>query len=206
MDFEGKEDAARRAFDLFLFSPLFWSPRLGGSHVSENGIPGLLLKEKARFLRQISQLTDIRKNPQIKLTHLVMSVLLMAFLSLHSLSSLDWVSRRSEFKGYSGCTRKMVAWDSTVSRALHWLKPEQLETSQRILLALFEQLQLLRIQVVAADPYRLIGILDGSQMAQHHLVALCLAGRIDYRTASAFVPSSGYLACPNRTDGLALRD
>jgi hypothetical protein len=55
--------------------------------VSENGVVGLLLKEKARLLKQIELFTDIRKNPQIKLTHIVLSVLLMPFFSLHSLLS-----------------------------------------------------------------------------------------------------------------------
>lgn len=148
--------------------------------MSENGVAGLFLKEKARLLKQIGQFTDIRKNPQIPLTHIVVSVLLMPFFSLHSLLSLDRVSRREEFKKYFGCSRKMVASDSTVSRALHWLKPEQLEPFQRSLLPLFEQQELSRIQLAAGGTYRRIGILDGSQMAQHHLVALCLAGKTDY--------------------------
>jgi len=148
--------------------------------VSENRIAGLLLKDKARLLKQISLFTDIRKNPQIQLTHIVLSVLLMPFFSLHSLLSLDRLSRRSEFKKYFGRTRKMVASDSTVSRALHWLRSEQLEPFQRSLLPLFEQQDLSRIQLTAGGPYRRIGILDGSQMAQHHLVALCLAGKSDY--------------------------
>jgi hypothetical protein len=148
--------------------------------VSENGVAGLFLKEKARLLKQIELFTDIRKNPQIKLTHIVLSVLLMPFYSLHSLLSLDRVSRRYEFKKYFGCTRKMVASDSTISRALHWLKPEHLEQFQRGLLPLFEQQGLSRIRLAPQGPYRRVAILDGSQMAQHHLVALCLAGKADY--------------------------
>jgi hypothetical protein len=74
----------------------------------------------------------------------------------------------------------MVASDSTVSRALHWLKPAELEQFQRSLLPLFEQQNLWRVQLAAGGPYRRIGILDGSQMAQQHLVALCLVGKIDY--------------------------
>ena len=107
--------------------------------MSKSRITGLLLKEKARLLEQIELFTDIRKNPQIKLTHIVLSVLLMPFYSLHLLLSLDRVSRREEFKKSFGCTRKMVASDSTVSRALHWLKPVQLEQFHRSLLPLFVQ-------------------------------------------------------------------
>ena len=55
--------------------------------MSESGVTGLLLKEKAQLLKQVSLFTDIRKNPQIKLTHIVLSVLLMPFFSLHSTAS-----------------------------------------------------------------------------------------------------------------------
>lgn len=67
------------------------SPKPRESHLSEDRIATLLLKEKARLLEQIGLFTDIQKNPQVKLTHLVMSALLLPFLSLHSLLSLDRV-------------------------------------------------------------------------------------------------------------------
>jgi integrase len=44
------------------------------------------------------------------------------------------MSRRNEYTKHFGCTRKMVASDSTISRALHWLRPEQLEQFQRSVL------------------------------------------------------------------------
>jgi hypothetical protein len=110
----------------------------------------------------------------------VLSVLLMPFYSLHSLLSLNRVSRRNAFKKYFGSTRAMVASDSTVSRALHWLKPEQLEQFQCSFLPLFEQQDLSRTQLAPGGPYPRIGILDGSQMAQHHLVARFLAGKTCY--------------------------
>jgi hypothetical protein len=130
------------------------SSKLGGSHVCESGVAELLLEEKVQLLEQICQFTDIRKNPQIKLTHIVLSALLMHFFSLHSLLSLDRVSRRWEFNRYFGCTRKMVASDSTIGRGLHWLKPAELERLQRSLQPLFEQQQLSRVQLAAGGPYR----------------------------------------------------
>ena len=107
--------------------------------MSEEGVAGLFLKEKAQLLKQIGLFTDIRKNPQIKLTHIVLSVLMMPFFSLQSFLSLDRVSRRSELIKYFGCTRKMVASDSTVSRALHWLKPQQLGQFRRSVLPLLRE-------------------------------------------------------------------
>jgi hypothetical protein len=111
----------------------------------------------------------------------------MPFFSLYSLLSLDRVSRRSEFKRYFGCTRKIFASDSTVSRALHLVKAEQLEQFQRSLLPFFEPQALSQIQLVPGGLYCRIGILYGFQMAQHYLVALCLAG-------PAFIP---FVVFPN---------
>ena len=82
---------------------------------------GHFLKEQARLIEKISQFTDIRKNPQIRLNHIVLSVLLMPFYSITSLLGLDRLSRKQSFKKLFGCTRKMVASDCTVNRALRWL-------------------------------------------------------------------------------------
>ena len=83
--------------------------------MKEVSAAGRFLKEQAQLIEKISQFTDIRKNPQIKLNHIVLSVLLMPFYSITSLLSLDRLSRKQSFKEVFGCTRKMVASDSTVN-------------------------------------------------------------------------------------------
>ena len=62
-------------------------------------------KETANFLinvvgidRLISQFADIRKNPTISMTDIVLSLFLMPFYSLTSLLSLDRIARRASFK------------------------------------------------------------------------------------------------------------
>jgi hypothetical protein len=148
--------------------------------VKEVSVVGQFLKEQAHLIEKISQFTDIRKNPQIKLNHIVLSVMLMPFYSVTSLLGLDRLSRKNQFKKLFGCTRKMVASDSTVNRALRWLDTEEVEELQSSFLPLLEQQHLSKIQLAPDRPSRRIGILDGSQMGQHHVVAFDLCGKIDY--------------------------
>ena len=88
---------------------------------------GHFLREKAHLLEKINQFTNIRKNAQIKLNHIVLSVLLMPFYSITSLLDLDRLSRKQAFKKLFGCTRKMVASDSTVNQALRSLDASEVE-------------------------------------------------------------------------------
>ena len=148
--------------------------------MKEVSVAGRFLKEQAHLIEKISQFTDIRKNPQIKLNHIVLSVLLMPFYSVTSLLGLDRLSRKPFFKKLFGCTRKMVASDSTVNRALRWLDSKEVQELQRSFLPLMEQHHLSKIQLSHDCPSRRIGILDGSQMTQHHVVAFDLCGKIDY--------------------------
>jgi hypothetical protein len=148
--------------------------------VKEVSLAGRFLKEQARLIEKISQFTDIRKNPQIKLNHIILSVLLMPFYSVTSLLSLDRLSRKNQFKRLFGCPRKMVASDSTVNRALRWLDSKEVQELQRSFLPLMEQHHLAKIQLAPDCPSKRIGILDGSQMGQHHVVAFDLCGKIDY--------------------------
>jgi hypothetical protein len=148
--------------------------------MKEVSVVGRFLKEQAHLIEKISQFTDIRKNPQIKLNHIILSVLLMPFYSVTSLLGLDRLSRKNQFKKLFGCTRKMVASDSTVNRALRWLDSKEVEQLQCSFLPLLEQHHLAKIQLAPDCPSKRIGILDGSQMGQHHVVAFDLCGKIDY--------------------------
>lgn len=148
--------------------------------MKEDSVSGVFLKEKAQLIEKINQFTDIRKNPQIKLNHIILSLLLMPFYSITSLLGLDRLSRKKQFKTLFGCTRKMVASDSTVNRAMRWLDENESEQFQRSFLDLFEQQHLSRIQLQPGGKYRRIGIVDGSQMGTHHPVVLCLSGKTDY--------------------------
>jgi hypothetical protein len=83
----------------------------------------LLLKKKLGVFAKIESITDIRKNPVIKLYTIIMSILLMPFYNLKSLLAFDSFARKKSFKRLFDCKRKMVASDSTINRALRWMNP-----------------------------------------------------------------------------------
>lgn len=124
--------------------------------------------------------TDIRKKPQIRLRTILTSLFAMPFFALASLVSNDREARTDRYKRLFGCQRKMVASDSTFARVLRWLRPEEVQRFLLSFLPMFEARDLLRKSLSATGrPWRL-GILDGSYMGGHWLVALCLPGAVTY--------------------------
>lgn len=123
---------------------------------------------------------DIRKHPSIRLRTILMSVFLMPFFGIHSLLSNDREARTRDYKGLFGCTRKMVASDSTFARVLKWLRPKQCQEFLLSFLSTFEKHELLAKSLTVNGPLRRLGILDGSYMGGHWLVSLCLPGLIAY--------------------------
>ena len=81
----------------------------------------VLLKEKLKIFSLIKLFPDIRKNPEIPLRDIILSLFLMPFFGLTSLLSLDREARKKQFKKLFGSKRKMVASDSTLKRVLNWL-------------------------------------------------------------------------------------
>jgi hypothetical protein len=124
--------------------------------------------------------SDLRRNPSIRLQAILMSLFLMPFFSITSLLSNDREARTQRYKKLFGCRRKMVSSDSTFARVLKWLP---LQESQAFLLSFlpkFERHDLLRKPLGPQGKLRRLGILDGSYMAGHWLVTLCLPGLINY--------------------------
>ncbi len=81
----------------------------------------VLLKEKLKIFSLIELFPDIRKNPEIPLRDIILSLFLMPFFGLTSLLSLDREARKKQFKKLFGSKRKMVVSDSTLKRVLSWL-------------------------------------------------------------------------------------
>ena len=121
-----------------------------------------LLKDKAKIIEKINQFTDKGENPEIKLKDIITSIVLMPFYGVTSLLGFDRLSRKEQFKKLFGSKRKMVASDSTIRRALMWLKEEEAETFQSSFLKLFEEENLSSVQLTEKGKYMRIGILDGS--------------------------------------------
>jgi hypothetical protein len=109
-----------------------------------------------------------------------MSLFAMPLFGRRSLLSNDRHARTNHYKKLFGCERKMVASDSTFARVLKWLYPQQVSQFLLGFLQRFEQHDLLRKRLSPTGKLRRLGILDGSYMAGHWLVTLCLAGKIDY--------------------------
>lgn len=140
----------------------------------------LLLRHKLQIFSQITQITDIRKNPEIKLSNIIMSLLLMPFYGLKSLLALDRVSRKKSYKRLFDCERKMVASDSTIARVLKWINENEIIDLQRGLLPLYISEHLQSIRVDIKSTCRTIGIIDGSCMSNHYLSAFVLSGKTEY--------------------------
>lgn len=124
--------------------------------------------------------SDLRRNPSIRLQAILMSLFLMPFFGICSLLSMDREARTQRYKDLFGCRRKMVSSDSTFARVLKWLRPQEAEAFLLSFLPKFERYDLLRKPLGPQGQPRRLGILDGSYMSGHWLVALCLAGRINY--------------------------
>lgn len=140
----------------------------------------LLMKQKLKIFDLIANITDIRENPEISFSNIIMSILLMPFYELKSLLGLDRLSRKKKFKRLFNCGRKMVASDSTISRVLHWMNPDEVIKFQEGLLPLYRYMQFQKIQINNEPKYRTIGIIDGSCMSNHYLSAFVLSGKTEY--------------------------
>lgn len=139
-----------------------------------------LLTEKLNIFEKLSVFTDIRKNPQIKLHHILMLIILMYFYSIKSFLELDRLTRKKHIKKLFGCRRKMVASDSTIIRALNWLKGNEVARFARSFFQCFKNENLHRRRLRPKGPNRSIGIIDGSCMSNHYLSAFVLYGKAEY--------------------------
>jgi hypothetical protein len=140
----------------------------------------LLLKRNLGVFSKIEEITDIRKNPEISLHNIIMSILLMPFYGLKSLLAFDRLARKKRFKRLFKCKRKMVASDSTINRALNWMATSEIVNFQQTLVPSFKARNLQRIQLTDETGYKRIGIIDGSCMSNHYLSAFVLSGKIEY--------------------------
>jgi hypothetical protein len=140
----------------------------------------LLLKQKLGIFTKIEQITDIRKNPEISLHNIIMSILLMPFYNIKSLLALDCLARKKHFKRLFNCERKMVASDSTLDRALNWLYTTEIIDFQEALIPVYKAERLQRKQFDKNSGYKSAGIIDGSCMSNHYLSAFVLSGKTEY--------------------------
>jgi len=146
-------------------------------------IAGIFTKRLA-FLTKAGCFTDIRWEPQIPLKNIILSFCLMPILKAHSMLEFDqkW-SRDILFKKLFGKNvenRKMVSSDSTLQRVARWIDQKETARFLESLLSEYRKLDAWKCPLVGKGLSRKIGIIDGSVMNKHHLVALALYGKVIY--------------------------
>jgi hypothetical protein len=139
-------------------------------------------RDTVRVPQILESFTDIRWNPRIRLKDILSSVFLMPVIGLTALLRLDFHLRTKRMLSLFRCPaeKKVVVSDTTVARVLHWLDQEE---SRKALLAPCASLNakgLLQRQLSAESAPRRLGVIDGSEMGGHYLVAALLCGRINY--------------------------
>jgi hypothetical protein len=116
----------------------------------------------------------------------------MPILGIRSMLKFDQLNRDRQFKKIFGKNveqRKMVTSDSTLQRVARWIQPEEAQRFQKSFLPEYQKLSREKGSLVPQGKPRKIGIIDGSMMGNHHLVALALYGEVTY--PACLVPCSG---------------
>jgi hypothetical protein len=150
----------------------------------------LALKQKA------AHFTDIRQNPDIPLKNIIFSFCLMPILGIDSMLKYDqqW-SRDPQFKRLFGKEvekRKMVTSDTSLQRAVRWIKPQEARRFLESFLPEYRQSRSWARPLVPGGRARKIGIIDGSIMSNHYLVALELYGTVVYPIRLVACAGRGY--------------
>jgi hypothetical protein len=152
--------------------------------VSNTKSIGRILLKGLAFMPKAAHFADIRRKPQIPLKNIILSFCLIPILKIHSLLQFDqqW-SRESWFKKLFGKNtekRKMVSSDSTLQRVARWIDPAEAKRFQESFLPEYRKLNAWDRPLVPHGRSRKIGVIDGSVMNKHYLVALALYGKIVY--------------------------
>jgi hypothetical protein len=120
-------------------------------------------------------------HPHIRLKDILISVFLMPYWGIKALLQLDILLRTPQMLRLFRCTKKkVVVSDTTIARVLSWLDPQD---SRQALLAPPTTLNnegLLQLRLAPNGPSRRLGVIDGSQMGDHYLVAALLCGQLNY--------------------------
>jgi hypothetical protein len=142
----------------------------------------LFFRDTLKVTRSFDCFHDIRMHPRIPLRDILVSVFLMPYWGFTALLRLDTHLRSPQMLRLFRCPKKkkVVVSDTTITRVLGWLDPED---SRKALLAPCSRLNqegLLRRPLGPKGPRRRLGVIDGSQMGTHYLVAALLCGQVNY--------------------------
>jgi len=150
--------------------------------VGYEGKLATFFRDTVRIPQILDGFHDIRKHPRIRLRDILTSVFLMPVLGLTALLRLDAVLRTPVMLRLFRCPKdkKVVVSDTTITRVLRWLKPEQSRQALLAPCAMLEEKKLLVRRLTPTSAPRRLGVFDGSQMGGHYLVAALLCGAVNY--------------------------
>jgi hypothetical protein len=155
---------------------------LGGELVAYESELALFFRDTINLARIFDFFHDIRTHPRIRLKDILVSVFLMPYWGLTALLRLDFHLRTPAMLRLFGCPqqKKVVVSDTTIARVLKWLDPQDCRQALLAPLASLNKQGLLRCRLAPKGPSRRLGVLDGSQMGDHYLVAALLCAQMNY--------------------------
>jgi len=108
-------------------------------------------------------------------------VFLMPYWGFSALLRLDIHLRTPQMLRLFRCAKKkkVVVSDSTITRVLNWLDPQDCRQALLAPLPTLNQEGLLQLTLAPKRPSRRLGVIDGSQMGDHYLVAALLCGQVN---------------------------
>jgi hypothetical protein len=109
-------------------------------------------------------------------------VFLMPYWGFTALLRLDTHLRTPQMLRLFRCPKKkkVVVSDTTITRVLGWLNPEDSRKALLVPLRSLNQEGLLQRRLAPEGPSRRVGVIDGSEMGGHYLVAALLCGQVNY--------------------------
>ena len=131
----------------------------------------LFFRDALKVSRIFDCFRDIRMHPRIPLRDILVSVFLMPYWGFTALLRLDTHLRTPQMLRLFRCPKKkkVVVSDTTITRVLGWLDPQD---SRKALLAPLPTLNnegLLQRRLAPKGPSRRLGVIDGSEMGGHYL-------------------------------------
>lgn len=145
--------------------------KMGGELVAYESQLALFFRDALKVSRIFDCFRDIRMHPRIPLRDILVSVFLMPYWGFTALLRLDTHLRTPQMLRLFRCPKKkkVVVSDTTITRVLGWLDPQD---SRKALLAPLPTLNnegLLQRRLAPKGPSRRLGVIDGSEMGGHYL-------------------------------------
>ena len=164
------------------FSSFSSLPAKGGELLECRSKLAVFFRDTVKITRIFDSFRDIRTHPRIRLRDILVSVFLMPYWGVTALLRLDVRLRTPEMLRFFRCPKekKVVVSDTTIARVLKWLDPQDSRAALLAPIHTFDKENLLTLRLTPKGASRRLGVIDGSQMGDHYLVAALLCGKVNY--------------------------